>query len=153
VDEDSYTDATHLLSEEGGLVADQGAGKLPQSQRLSDIDATGLLSVVVQELDHTVSIVHVAGEVDMATGPLLQARVHEVLAKRPELLIIDLSKVSFMGSTALSVLIGARHVAIQQNTSVQLRGIDRRAVAIPLQITGVAQLFGVVPPRPAAGRE
>jgi hypothetical protein len=51
------------------------------------------------------------------------------------------------------VLIGARHVAIQQNTSVQLRGIDRRAVAIPLQITGVAQLFGVVPPRPAAGRE
>lgn len=44
--------------------------KLPQSQRLSDIDATGLLSVVVQELDHTVSVVHVAGEVDMATGPL-----------------------------------------------------------------------------------
>lgn len=76
-----------------------------------------------------------------------------MLARRPERLTIDLSKVSFMGSTALSVLIGARHVGTQQNSSVQLRGIDRRAMAIPLQITGVDQLFGIVPPRPAAGRE
>lgn len=119
------------------------ADKLPQSQRPRPVDMTGLLSVVVQELHHAISVLHVIGEVDMATGPVLHDHVDRALATRPQRLIIDLSQVSFMGSTALSVLLRARHLAAQQHTTVQLRGTDRRAVAIPLKITGVDRLFDV----------
>jgi hypothetical protein len=41
------------------------------------------------------------------------------------------------------VLLSARHVAAQQDTKVQLRGTGRRAVAVPLRITGVGRLFDV----------
>jgi len=124
-------------------VTHEGADKLPQPQRPRPVDTTGLLSVVVQELHHAILVIHIIGEVDMATGPALQDHVDRVLATRPQRLIIDLSQVSFMGSTALSVLLNARHVAAQQDTTVQLRGTDRRAVAVPLRITGVDRLFDV----------
>ena len=88
----------------------------------SNVDAGELLSVVVQRLDDAVSVFHVAGEVDMVTGPVLQGQLREVLATRPERLIIDLSQVSFMGSTALSVLLSVRHAAAQQSITLQLRG-------------------------------
>jgi anti-sigma B factor antagonist len=112
----------------------------------SNVDAGELLSVVVQRLDDAVSVIHVAGEVDMVTGPLLQSQLRGVLATRPERLIIDLSQVSFMGSTALSALLSARHAAAQHSITLQLRGTERRAVAVPLRITGVDHLFDIVHP-------
>lgn len=116
-------------------MAYEGARRPPHSQfdstgeEFGCVDATALLSVVVQRLDHDVAVIHVAGEVDMATGPLLENHLQTVLATQPDQLIIDLSQVSFMGSTALSVLVSARRVAVRQSTTVQLRGTQRRAVA------------------------
>lgn len=127
------------------LVTQEGACQPPPSsfQSGSDgfVDASELLSVVVQRRADAVSVIQVAGEVDMVTGPFLQDQLQKVLATRPEQLIIDLSQVSFMGSTALSVLLSARRRASQQSTALQLSGTHRRAVAVPLQITGVDRLF------------
>jgi anti-sigma B factor antagonist len=126
-------------------VTEEGACQPPQPSFHAGpddfIDAGELLSVSVQRLDDVVSVIHVAGEVDMLTGPLLQDQLREVLATRPQQLIIDLSQVSFMGSTALSVLISARHAAANRGITLQLRGTHRRAVAVPLQIAGVDHLF------------
>jgi anti-sigma B factor antagonist len=108
--------------------------------------AAGLISVVVQQLDQGVWTVLVAGEVDMLTGPLLQEQLNNVIVTRPACLIIDLSQVTFMGSTGLSVLITTRHAANQQDTTLQLRGTERRAVAHPLKITGLDHLFESAPP-------
>lgn len=131
------------MTHEGAI---QPPGSESADYRLSYLDATGLLSVVVQQLDHTISVVHIAGEVDMGTGPLLQDHLHKVLATRPERLVIDLSQVSFMGLAGLSVLISARDTAGEQGTALQLRGTHRRAVAVPLLITGVEHLFDIVTP-------
>jgi len=68
----------------------------------------------------------------------------KILATQPERLIVDLSRVSFMGSTALAVLINIRHMADQQSTRFQLRGTDRRPVAAPLRVTGLDHLFDIV---------
>lgn len=100
------------------------------------IDAGELLSVFVQRLDDVVLMIHVAGEVDMLTGPLLQDQLREVLATRPQQLIIDLSQAPFMGSTALSVLISARHATARRGITLQLRGTHRRAVAVPADRRG-----------------
>lgn len=73
-------------------------------------------------------------------------RLHELLTTGPERLIIDLSQVSFLGSTGLSVLITVRQTAIQQGIALQLCGTSRRAVAIPLRITGLDHLFELATP-------
>jgi len=89
-------------------------------------------------------VIHVAGEVDMVTGPSLEDQLRKILATQPERLIVDLSRVSFMGSTALAVLINIRHMADQQSTRFQLRGTDRRPVAAPLRVSGLDHLFDIV---------
>lgn len=97
-------------------------------------------------LQHQAIVVaHVAGEVDMLTGPALQNHLDQALATRPERLIVDLSQVSFLGSTGLAVLVNIHGAAIYQGTSFQLRGI-RRAIARVLQATGLASFFDIVPP-------
>jgi hypothetical protein len=63
---------------------------------------------------------------------LLQSHLGQVLGTRPGRLIIHLSQVAFMGSAALSVLLSIRHAAVQQSITLQLRGTQRRVVAIPL---------------------
>ena len=133
-------------------VGHECASQPPQSQvssglddeGLGYVDATGLLSVAVQRLDHAISVIHVAGEVDMVTGPSLENQLRKMLATQPERLIVDLSRVSFMGSTALAVLLNIRHMADQQSTRFQLRGTDRRPVAAPLRVTGLDHLFDIV---------
>jgi anti-anti-sigma factor len=79
-------------------------------------------------------VAYVAGEVDMLTGPALRSHLDQVLATRPEHLIVDLSQVSFLGSTGLAVLINVQEAAIHQGTTFQLRGV-RRAAGRVLQVT------------------
>jgi anti-sigma B factor antagonist len=88
----------------------------------------------------------VAGEVDILTEPPLHDHVSKLLATRPQRLIIDLSRVSFLGAAGLSVLLSARYTAVQQGTILQLRGTNRHAVARPLEITGLDRLFEILPP-------
>lgn len=125
----------------------------PDAESLSYLDNTGLLSVVVQQPEHAVFVVHVAGELDMLTGPPLQDHLSELLATHPERLVVDLSQVSFMGSNGLSVLICTRQAAMQQGTTLRLTGTSHRAVAVPLEITGLNHLFEIVPAPPTTGGE
>ncbi|MGH3547910.1 MAG: STAS domain-containing protein [Pseudonocardiaceae bacterium] len=111
----------------------------------------GLLSVDVHQMAQGVLAIYIAGELDMLTGPPLQDRLEELLATRPDRVIIDLSGVSFMGSTGLSVLICARQNAIATGTTLQLSGASGRAVAVPLEVTGLNQLFEIVLTSPTTG--
>lgn len=102
--------------------------------------------MTVRRLEQALLIAHVAGELDMVTGPPLKEHLSKLLDTQPDRLIVDLSEVTFLGSTGLAVLIGARQVATEQGTRLQLSGIDHRAVARPLQITGLDHLFETRPP-------
>ncbi|MFZ0119355.1 MAG: STAS domain-containing protein [Pseudonocardiaceae bacterium] len=126
---------------------------IPSSESVGYIDNTGLLSVAVQQLKQATLVIYVAGELDMITGPPLQDHLGELLATGPDRLIIDLSQVSFMGSTGLSVLICTRQNAIETGTNLQLSGTSGRAVAVPLEITGLNHLFEILPTPPATGDE
>jgi anti-sigma B factor antagonist len=111
---------------------------IPSIEPLSYADKTKLLSVTVRESDEAVLVAHVTGELDMLTGPLLQDHLSEILATRPEHLVIDLSEVSFLGSTGLTVLLTARETAIRQNTRLQLvetgEGQDAGGEAVGYQL-------------------
>ena len=136
------------------MIAAEGAPELPIHPRrgvepLSHLD--GLLSADVRQLGYGVLVVYIAGELDMLTGPPLQDHLDELLATRPDRLIIDLSQVSFMGSTGLSVLICTRQNAIAMGTTLQLSGTSARAISVPLEVTGLNDLFEILPTPPTTG--
>ena len=85
-----------------------------------------------------------AGQVDMLTGSSLQSHLNKALASRLARLIVDVSQVSFLGSTGLSVLINIQAAATHQGITFQLRGVGP-AVARVLQVTKLDSLFEILP--------
>ena len=53
-----------------------------------------------------VTVVHVAGEIDVYTAPVLRERLDEQISAGRRHLVVDLQGVTFMDSTGLGVLVG-----------------------------------------------
>jgi anti-sigma B factor antagonist len=86
-------------------------------------------------------IVAFAGEIDMATGPQVQAAIQRGLAARPAVLVLDLTAVTFLSSTGLTALVLARQDAGEQ---ISLRVVAaHRAVLHPIELTGLDTEFAV----------
>jgi anti-sigma B factor antagonist len=70
------------------------------------VNAPELLAVEIDLTDGVV-VAHVIGEVDMATTPLLSARLNEALqaTSASGVLVVDLLGVRFIGSAGLAVLV------------------------------------------------
>nr|WP_028797062.1 STAS domain-containing protein [Streptomyces sp. SID5476] len=55
-------------------------------------------------------VLHVSGEMDLVTSPLLRQRVHEAVADGRRSLVLDLSDVVFCDSSGVGVLIATRRL-------------------------------------------
>lgn len=89
------------------------------------------------------SVLHVRGEVDMATCPeLRQAIVAEIRQGRPHL-VVDLSSVDFIDSTGLGVLIGGLKRARSQGGDLRVSGITGRLQKV-FDLTGLGEVLTVV---------
>ncbi|MFN8050129.1 MAG: STAS domain-containing protein [Acidimicrobiales bacterium] len=87
----------------------------------------------------------IAGELDLSTAPILVAELDHVL-ERTDSIEIDLSRVSFMDSQGLGVLLRAEsEVPGRSFTVVDASPQARRLLAV----TGLANHFGL-PPLPEA---
>ncbi|MEO8476898.1 MAG: STAS domain-containing protein [Actinomycetota bacterium] len=53
------------------------------------------------------TIVGVAGELDIASAPIFEARIAEAEALHPALLVLDLRQLTFMDSTGLRIVLAA----------------------------------------------
>jgi anti-sigma B factor antagonist len=107
----------------------------------SDFDAfPRLLFWTDQHVD--VTVVHIAGEVDMATEPDLSKAVMDALAGGSSLIVADLAAVTFFGVTGLKVLFHAHTIAQSRRRRFRVvlgAGAARRAV----QVTGFEQILAV----------
>lgn len=87
----------------------------------------------------------VAGALDIATIDLVERHIRHALSCDnhipPATLILDLGKVSFMGSPGLHLLLGLRATTRELGTRLVLRGAGRRAIIQPLTVTGLLDLF------------
>jgi anti-sigma B factor antagonist len=90
-------------------------------------------------------VLTVSGEVDVSTGPRLRAALSEALdGPGTSPVVVDLSAVTFLGSTGVAVLVDADWQAKQQKRPLRVVvDRDRAAVIHPLQATGTDRILAV----------
>jgi anti-sigma B factor antagonist len=96
----------------------------------------------------TAVILHVAGELDLLTTPTFAEACTQELRKRPPVLVIDLTGVTFLASVGMSAIVAA-HEEGGDHTQVRVVGGTRDTLR-PIRVTGLDNLLSVYPALPAA---
>jgi anti-sigma B factor antagonist len=133
--DDHSTDLTGTAA-----LAAAGLSKDPANNAASE-----LLSLTVEHPANGVCVITVDGELDMFTAPLLEACLREQLCTNPRHLIVDLQPVCFLASHGLNCLLQARENARTTATQLYLAGLVTHAVARPLQVSQLLELFNTYP--------
>jgi anti-sigma B factor antagonist len=100
--------------------------------------AGGQLAFEVSRSDG-VCVVHVIGEVDSDTSDQLRHQLIDLIDAGEHEIVLDLSKLEFLDSTGLGVLVGAMK-RLQREGSLKLRS-PRPAAMKVFQITGLDGVF------------
>lgn len=87
-------------------------------------------------------VVAAGGELDLHTTELLRGRLDGVLAAGGRRILIDLTGVSFMDSTALGVLVEAAQTLRDAGGRVVLVADDPRVTRV-IEVTGLGRVFRV----------
>ena len=90
-------------------------------------------------------VIAVRGEIDLFTAPELK----RVLTEAIESVVIDLTEVTFLDSTALGVLIGGVKRLRSRGGALAIVNTDG-SIAKTFQITGLDQIFTILPSREEA---
>jgi anti-sigma B factor antagonist len=91
------------------------------------------------------AVVTVTGELDLYTAPQLQETLDAAIAGTPHELVVDLSDVSFVDSSGLSVLIRAHKRLRPVAGSVVIRGAADQ-VYMAFELTRLTKVLTVEPP-------
>ncbi|MGP3937939.1 STAS domain-containing protein [Nonomuraea sp. KM88] len=89
------------------------------------------------------TLVHLSGDIDIFTTARLRQRLINTLDHSTDLLILDLSRVTFCGAGGIGVLIGVQGRARTRGITLALTGVPPR-VARLLRITGLDHRFPVI---------
>jgi anti-sigma B factor antagonist len=102
----------------------------------------------IDEHAEAYSVIAVRGEVDLHTAPKFQYAI-ERAAQTNGAVVVDMSGVAFMDSTALSALVRAKENLQKQGTSLRLAA-PSKAVERIFAVTGFRDYFDIFPSREAA---
>lgn len=87
---------------------------------------------------------HLGGEIDVYTAPLVREKLDEQIQSGNADLVVDLSKVTFLDSTGLGVLVGRLKLARTRGGHLRLVGADDRVLKV-FSITGLDKVFDLHP--------
>jgi anti-sigma B factor antagonist len=104
--------------------------------------------VSIDEHADAYSVIAVRGEVDLHTAPKVEYAI-ERAAQTDGAVVVDMSGVAFMDSTALSALVRTKDSLQRQGTSLRLAA-PSQAVERIFSVTGFRDYFDVFPSREAA---
>ena len=96
-------------------------------------------TISLRELDGSTSVLTVAGELDLCSAPTLKWALTDALTGGCSELIVDLSPVTFIDSTALSVLVGVQR---RLSAGARLAIVCANAKVLEImELTGLVALF------------
>ena len=88
------------------------------------------------------TVVHVTGEIDVYTAPVLREELAKLVEGGHNNLVVDLTGVPFMDSTGLGVLVGALKKVKTHGGDLALV-IDQEKVLKVFRITALTQVFPI----------
>jgi len=110
---------------------------MPEPSLTTSVELMTQVTIDVREAGERLVVVAIAGEIDMATAPLLAGALRWYTACD---VIVDLSAVEFLDSSGLAVLIHARKQLLE--TGHTLRTIGERDIVLgAMKIAGLADTF------------
>ena len=104
-------------------------------------DVPGLLQIRVTG-DGSDCVAHLRGELDVNTAPELREQLARLVNEGARLIVVDLTAVSFVDSTALSVLVSALKRLRQADGDLELAS-PNPSVPRVFEITGLTRLFKI----------
>jgi anti-sigma B factor antagonist len=124
------------------------ADGIPVSDQ-GDLAVTDMFSVSSERHDGALGIIILVGEVDIYTAAPFKERMLELLDGGVEKLLVDLSGVTFIDSTALGVLIGGLR-RVHDAGGMMALVVTTSVVERVLTITGLDRVFEIHATRAAA---
>jgi anti-sigma B factor antagonist len=102
-----------------------------------------------EEIDADTHVIELGGEVDLYTAPEFKERLVQVIEDGKKLLVVDLSKATFIDSTTLGVLVGGVKRLRPTGGSLALVCTDQNISKI-FEITGLDRVFPIYKSREEA---
>jgi anti-sigma B factor antagonist len=96
---------------------------------------------ITVDVESTRTVLHLAGEIDAASSARLRALLGEQVDERLDV-VIDLSRVTFIDSSGLGVLVGALRRVQEHGHRLVLRAPTASLQRV-LEVTGLASAFPV----------
>jgi anti-sigma B factor antagonist len=106
-------------------------------------------AVTEHPIDRERHVLAVRGEIDLFTAPELKQVLAESIEAGRVRIIVDLTETTFLDSTALGVLIGAVKRLRSRDGALAIVNVDEN-IAKTFEITGLDQIFTILPSREAA---
>ncbi len=92
--------------------------------------------------DGDTATLHLHGELDLATSPVLRAGLTDLATDPPAALVVDVAGLSFLDSTGISVLVDAYNTQRRRGAGLRVSR-PTPAVRRVLAVAGLLDLFGV----------
>ena len=104
-----------------------------------------------EEAGYATDVIAVAGEADLYSAPELKRALDEAIDAGGKDIVVDMTKTTFLDSTALSILVEATKRLRPDGGRVALACVDRNLVKI-FRITALDRLFPLFSSRAEAVR-
>lgn len=98
---------------------------------------------ISERRDGAIPIVAVEGEIDIAVAPQLRSHLEDLLDRGDSSIVVDLTGVSFLDSTALGVLISTLKRCHASEGELCLVATDAQVLRV-FEITGLTDVFSIV---------
>ena len=95
-----------------------------------------------EEIDATTHVVGVEGDVDLYSAPDLKTHVLGAIDGGKTKIVVDLSKATFIDSTTLGVLVGARKRLRERQGSIAVVCPDKEKLGL-FEMTGLDRVFSI----------
>ena len=106
-------------------------------------------SVSDEEIDETTHLVEVGGEVDLYSAPELKEHVLTAIDRGRTKIVVDLTNATFIDSTTLGVLVGARKRLREHDGALAVVCADDDKLGL-FEMTGLDRVFSIHADRAAA---
>ena len=106
-------------------------------------------AITEHTIDEERHVLAVRGEIDLFTAPELKQVIADAIEARRIRIIVDLTKTTFLDSTALGVLIGAVKRLRSRHGALAIVNVDEN-ITKTFEITGLDQIFTIKPTRDEA---